>query len=114
MCIIPDSYGVVFSRKKIDWFFLNLVCIQPNNVDTTFWQLDIRITKRNDQSDNQFIALASNSTDIVLIIYIIGGSVDPSQENIDHSRLVVSCLNQIRFDFQGAEKRSLFPDEWIL
>ena len=45
------------------------------------------------------------------IIYIIGGSVDPSQENIDYSRLVASCLKQIRLDFQGAEKRSLFPDE---
>ena len=41
-------------------------------------------------------------------------TVDPSQENIDYSRLVVSCLKQIRFDFQGAEKRSLFPDERIL
>ena len=48
------------------------------------------------------------------IIYVIWGSVDPSQENIDHSRLVVSCLNQIRLDFQGAEKRSLLPYEWIL
>ena len=36
-------------------------------------------------------------------IYIIGGSVDPSQENIDYSRLVVSCLKQKRLDFQGAE-----------
>ena len=43
------------------------------------------------------------------IIYIIG--TDPSQENIDYSRLVASCLKQIRLDFQGAEKRSLFPDE---
>ena len=44
-------------------------------------------------------------------LYFIGGSVDPSEENIDQSRLVVSCLKQIRLGFQGAAKRSLFPDE---
>ena len=46
-----------------------------------------------------------------IIKYVIGGSVDPSQENIDYSRLVVSCLKQIRLDLQGAEKRRLYPDE---